>query len=80
MHYTILLLLTVVDASGKLPSGILLGNTNWLGMYDECLEISSKQSQAHQQDNITVLGEYCLVNIGDGSPPSDLPVSSVLNN
>ena len=80
MNCTILLLLTVVDASGKLPSGVFLGNINWLGMYDECLEISSKQSEAHQPDNSTVLGEYCFVNIGDGSPPSsNIPVSSVLS-
>ena len=72
----------MVDASGKLPSGVFLGNGKWFGMYDECLEVSSKQSQAHQQDNnnnSTVLGEYCLVDIGGGSNQSFIAVSGVLN-
>ena len=68
MNFTILLLFTVVDSSGKLPSGIFLGNVNWIGTYEECLEVSSEPLQAQQPDNTTVLGKYCLVKIGDGPP------------
>lgn len=30
-----------VDASAKIPNGILLGNFNWMGEYQECMEIPS---------------------------------------
>ncbi|XP_039298057.1 O-acyltransferase like protein [Nilaparvata lugens] len=43
------------DASAKLPSGLLNGNVNQLGDFDQCLSV-------HQtQDNIK--GQYCLTDI-----------------
>lgn len=79
-YYTNFLSITVQDASAKLPSGSLLANIHWLGMYGECLEISSKQSQTEKLDSSTVLGKYCLVSIGDDTTAEDILVGNVLNN
>lgn len=65
----------MLDAIGKLPSGLMLGNMHWPGMYGECLEISSKESETQKMDNSTVLGKHCLMTIGDTS----MPVCNVLN-
>lgn len=35
----ILQVFSVFDATGKLPSGILRGNTNQFGDFDECLSV-----------------------------------------
>jgi len=72
------LFLIVLDASGKLSSGILLGNTLWVGTYSECIGVSSKQSQAQQEDNSTILGEYCLVKIGADAAASGPAVGNLL--
>lgn len=32
----------VLDATGKLPPGVLQGNFNWLGSYDQCVKISAE--------------------------------------
>ena len=39
----------VLDAWGKLPSGILRGNLNQFGDYDQCVSVSGRIS-----------GQYCL--------------------
>jgi len=46
----------VLDASGKLPAGILEANIAWVGRYDECLNIYSESSD--------VYGKYCLITLG----------------
>lgn len=69
----------MVDAVGKLPSGLLLGNTHWIGMYEECIKVSSKHPDARQPDNSTILGHHCLVNVGDDTPGSNVSVGNILN-
>jgi hypothetical protein len=48
--------LSVVDATGKIPAGILEGNIMNLGSMDECLDARA------DEDNETFTGKYCLVN------------------
>lgn len=40
------------DSSGKLPSGLLNGNVNQFGDFDQCLSIDEAQ--------IGIQGRYCL--------------------
>lgn len=64
----------MLDASGKLPSGVLEGTLADLGSFDQCLELDQKAAQAHE---ITFTGQYCMLdtrpafdqNIPFGSPP-----------
>lgn len=55
------------DASAKLPSGILQGNVNQYGDFDECLSINAvfknQKSKAESGENSGIQGKYCLVNI-----------------
>jgi hypothetical protein len=46
----------VYDASAKLPSGILRGNVNQLGDFDQCLAVTS-------QDEPRIDGKYCLASV-----------------
>jgi len=48
--------LTVADATGKIPAGILEGNLQNLGSMDECLAAKA------DVDSGTFTGKYCLVN------------------
>jgi len=43
----------VLDASAKVPIGLIAANTYQLGHYDECVQISTE----------TVQGKYCLADI-----------------
>ena len=45
----------MVDAWGKLTPGILNGQLQWLGDYDECLNTRSK----HETSDLTFRGRYC---------------------
>lgn len=47
--------LEMYDANAKLPSGILRGNIDQFGDFDQCLNIVSR--------NHTFKGQYCLANI-----------------
>jgi hypothetical protein len=47
--------LTVADATGKIPAGILEGNFQNLGSMDECLATKA------DEDSGTFTGKYCLV-------------------
>lgn len=44
------------DSSAKLPSGILRGNVNQLGDFDQCLSVAS-------QENPSIVGKYCLASV-----------------
>jgi hypothetical protein len=46
----------VYDSSAKLPSGILRGNVNQLGDFDQCLSVAS-------QDSRGIVGKYCLASV-----------------
>jgi hypothetical protein len=41
----------VFDATAKMPSGLLNGNVNQLGDFDECLGVEGPE---------TIRGQYCL--------------------
>lgn len=45
------------DATAKIPSGLLSGNVNQLGDFDECLGVDSSADQSTGKIN----GQYCLV-------------------
>lgn len=66
---------SVLDSSAKVPSGMLRGNVNQLGDFDECLGV-----MAHVKLNektIRVQGKYCLANIDlyPSHPDMKLPVN-----
>lgn len=42
----------MIDANAKLPSGILSGNINQLGDFDECLSVVARNNDFR--------GQYCL--------------------
>lgn len=56
----------MVDASGKFPSGLLLGNLQWIGSYTECVGASSNRSFHSAAGNVSssIEGNYCLMSIG----------------
>ena len=53
---------TVLDAFGKLPSGLAQGDLQWLGAYDECRSI--KQTYIQRNVTETMQGKYCMTAIG----------------
>lgn len=55
--------LLVYDASAKLPSGILNGNINQFGDFDQCLDVTSNQKDFQ--------GQYCLAYIQIFTPKND---------
>ncbi|RWS15297.1 Nose resistant to fluoxetine protein 6-like protein, partial [Dinothrombium tinctorium] len=67
----------LLDASGKLPDGILYGSFTSLGSYDECLEIKLLDSNESDADNETEIsrGQYCGLNIAPFLPPRPKTVS-----
>lgn len=52
-----LLWITVFDAWGKIPSGILVGNHFDFGSFDECLAVN------YNENNSTFVGQYCMAQI-----------------
>lgn len=53
---------TVFDAAAKIESGVLEGNTKWLGSYDECFQIN--QSLPGLPDSSSgIQTQYCGVEI-----------------
>jgi len=42
----------VYDSSAKIPSGILNGNVNQFGDFDQCLKVND--------ENLGIKGQYCL--------------------
>lgn len=48
--------LRMYDSSAKLPSGILRGNVNQLGDFDQCLSVAA-------QENPSIVGKYCLASV-----------------
>ncbi|XP_076182322.1 uncharacterized protein LOC143154256 [Ptiloglossa arizonensis] len=69
--------LQMLDSSAKIPSGLLRGNVNQLGDFDECLGV-----MAHVKLNnntLKVQGKYCLANIDlhASHPDTRLPVNMI---
>ena len=50
------------DSSAKLPSGILRGNTNQLGDFDQCLSIGTDKAS-------NIEGKYCLASVDIEATP-----------
>lgn len=51
-----------MDASAKIPSGLLRGNANQLGDFDLCTEIRTK-IKIKEEKSVKIKGKYCLANI-----------------
>lgn len=47
----------MIDASSKLPSGILMGNLVDLGMYDECVAIRFEEAGSE------IRGRHCMYSV-----------------
>ncbi|XP_060075376.1 mucin-1-like, partial [Ylistrum balloti] len=47
----------MIDASGKIPAGILDGNMVWMGSYDECLKVDTEKFQ----------GQHCTTTLSVAS-------------
>lgn len=52
--------LAVIDAWGKIPSGILSGNVYELGQFDECL---STDKPIENEETTVLKGQYCLAQL-----------------
>lgn len=66
----------VLDASGKVPEGILAGTLSSLGAYDECLETTlGDEEEDHKGTN----GQYCSIDIKPFLPPKPPSSSGTLN-
>ncbi|XP_028032780.1 nose resistant to fluoxetine protein 6-like [Bombyx mandarina] len=59
--------LSFIDASAKIPSGILTGNVNDFGDYDECLGIHD------YVEGMELQGKYCTVLVPWDQMPTNLP-------
>lgn len=46
-----------IDSFGRRPSGLLVGNAVWLGVYDECL-----RSNLVDSNNVQIKTRYCMLN------------------
>ena len=55
---------TVVDAAGKIGSGILDGNIGWVGSYDECLDVTATKANQNNVTEVMFTGQYCVTTIG----------------
>lgn len=49
--------ISVIDAYGFIPKGIMRGNTNGLGFYDECLDVQQ------EIEGDTIKGRYCYAGL-----------------
>lgn len=63
--------LQMMDASGKISSGLLRGNANQLGDFDACMEIRTKVKIKENQ-TVKVKGKYCLASIDVVAEDDDL--------
>ena len=50
--------LKMFDSIGKLPDGIMAGNTNPVGIWDECLSVEAVIDGKHTEENMFT-GKYC---------------------
>ncbi|XP_035216417.1 nose resistant to fluoxetine protein 6-like isoform X2 [Stegodyphus dumicola] len=69
------MLITVLDADGKIPSGIFLGNLLWMGNYDECLSVHTSYV-VNASEGFS--GLYCISEWNISVPKSfSLPVQQL---
>ncbi|XP_011164184.2 uncharacterized protein LOC105198999 [Solenopsis invicta] len=67
--------LQMLDSSAKIPSGLLRGNVNQLGDYDQCLGVLAHVKV--DEKTIRIQGKYCLATVDLHASHSDmrLPVN-----
>ncbi|XP_035734011.1 uncharacterized protein LOC118446915 isoform X2 [Vespa mandarinia] len=67
--------LQMLDSNAKIPSGLLRGNVNQLGDFDQCLGITSHVKMGN--NTIKIQGKYCLATIDLHAvrPDMKLPVN-----
>ncbi|KAL7286332.1 hypothetical protein TKK_0019290 [Trichogramma kaykai] len=65
--------LQMIDASSKLPSGILQGNFVDLGMFDECISVYDNSSE------FEIRGRHCMYSIGITLGNFTLPMNPSLS-
>jgi len=55
----------VLDSSAKIPSGLLNGNINQYGDFDQCLDLKTEldPSMYPQLENYRIEGKYCLATL-----------------
>lgn len=65
----------MLDSSAKIPSGLLRGNINQLGDFDECLGVLSRVKL--EEKVVKVQGQYCLATLDFRAvhPGMKLPVN-----
>lgn len=65
----------MLDSSAKIPSGLLRGNVNQLGDYDQCLGVLAHVKV--DERTIRIQGKYCLatVDLHASHPDMKLPVN-----
>lgn len=65
----------MLDSSAKIPSGLLRGNTNQFGDFDECLGVMAHVKL--DENTIKVQGKYCLayIDLSPSHPGMKLPVN-----
>lgn len=63
--------LQMMDASGKISSGLLRGNANQLGDFDSCMEIRTK-IKIKENQSVKIKGKYCLASIDVVAEDDDL--------
>ena len=67
----------VVDATGKLESGILEGNIYWVGDYNECLKVNVPvpANVSQYKGQLLYEGKYCKASIANPNVSSSATVS-----
>lgn len=65
--------LKMYDSSAKLPSGILRGNTNQFGDFDQCLSIGTDETS-------NIEGKYCLASVDVDAVPFSREDTDSLKN
>lgn len=65
----------MLDSSAKIPSGLLRGNVNQLGDFDQCLGITARVKV--DDTAIKVQGKYCLakVDLYASNPDMKVPIN-----
>ncbi|KAG5317256.1 NRF6 protein, partial [Pseudoatta argentina] len=62
--------LQMLDSSAKIPSGLLRGNVNQLGDYDQCLGVMAHVKV--DEKTIRIQGKYCLATVDLHATHSDM--------
>ncbi|XP_015123280.1 nose resistant to fluoxetine protein 6 [Diachasma alloeum] len=65
--------LQMLDSSSKIPSGILIGNSKDLGVYDECVSVNV------QKEIGLIRGRHCMYSISFTVSNSTTPLSTTLS-